>query len=582
MTLAQVGSAAESLSKRVADGLGLNDTLGDTAIFALQASLCSVGTLWLAMWLQLDSPYWAASTVLITAQATRPQSLLKAVNRVLGTMIGIVASLVIIALFPQHWWSFALALSGWIAFCTFVSCLFRALQSYAAALSGYTAVIVLTESFGDPNAAFATALSRGSTVVLGVTMYSLTALLLIPARSNDALRHAFEDMFAKVRTTAADVLRGRAGAQQCAALMARFPDFDQQIEEAATDGLWPPGAKDGMRRATLAMADMLVLSCDAAQGEPPGDASARARAADEIDETTGHHDVDLSVARLDRQSAALRGGAPGDRAVAASLAAMAQVRAGLALLRAGAIPSTLGHVRRTVHRDYVAAAYGALRAFVGMMAAFTFWIETRWSSGDSFVLIVGILCCLFASRPTPIATGLRFTIGTAITAGLALVLGFFVIPRLGSFLGLALALFPTMLVGTFGLKSKVMAPFCTPLNFFLVAMIGIQNQMQYDPAGFFNSTFAIFYGCCTGVVVFTLLPPFSDAVEAAILRWWLGVESGRTPPRAPRLREEWRLRLYDRLGMLIAKLPPGQRAAAFATTLPVAMRLQDATASRPA
>ena len=279
MTLAQVGSAAESLSKRVADGLGLNDTLGDTAIFALQASLCSVGTLWLAMWLQLDSPYWAASTVLITAQATRPQSLLKAVNRVLGTMIGIVASLVIIALFPQHWWSFALALSGWIAFCTFVSCLFRALQSYAAALSGYTAVIVLTESFGDPNAAFATALSRGSTVVLGVTMYSLTALLLIPARSNDALRDSFEDMFTRVRTVAADVLRGRAGAQQCAALMARFPDFDQQIEEAATDGLWPPGAKDGMRRATLAMADMLVLSCDAAQGEPPGDASARARAA---------------------------------------------------------------------------------------------------------------------------------------------------------------------------------------------------------------------------------------------------------------------------------------------------------------
>ena len=381
MTLADVGATAQGLSKRLSEALGLTDTLGDSLIFALQASLCSIGTLWLAMWLQLDSPYWAASTVLITAQATRPQSLLKAVNRVLGTMIGIVASLVIVALFPQHWWSFALALSGWLALCTFVSCLFRQLQSYAAALSGYTAVIVLTESFGDPNGAFAVALSRGSTVVLGVVAYSVTALLLIPARSSQDLRQSFEDMFAKVRGVAAGVLRGKAGAADCARLLARFPDFDQQIEEAATDGLWPPGTKDGMRRATLAMADILVLSYDAAKGDLSHDA--RARAAAELDETTGLHPVDASVARLDRESAALHAEAPERRAIAGSLAAMAQVRAGLALLRTGVAPARLGHVRRTVHRDYVVAAYAALRAFVGMMLAFAFWIETRWPSGDS-------------------------------------------------------------------------------------------------------------------------------------------------------------------------------------------------------
>ena len=575
MTLADVGSTAQGLSKRLSDALKLNDTLGNSLIFALQASLTSLAALWLAMWLQLDSPYWAASTVLITAQATRPQSLLKAVNRVLGTMIGIVASIVIVALFPQHWWSFALALSGWLALCTFVSCVFRALQSYAAALSGYTAIIVLTETFGDPNGAFATALSRGSTVVLGVVLYSLTALLLIPAQSSADLRDAFEDMFAKVRNVCAGVLRGQAGAADCAKLMARFPDFDQQIEEAATDGLWPPGAKEGMRRATLGMADMLVLSYGAAHGEIAGDAGAREKAADELDATTGLHPVDVSVARLDRE-AALHGEASDRRAVAASLAAMAQVRAGLALLRTGVIPETLGHVRRTVHRDYVAASYAALRAFLSMMGAFTFWIETRWSSGDSFVLIVGILCCLFATRPAPVTAGLRFTMGTAITTVLALLLGFFVIPRLGSFLGLALVLFPTMLIGSFGLKSKVLAPFCTPVNFFLVSMIGIQNQMQYDPPNFFNSTFAIFCGCCTGVVIFTLLPPPSDAVQAAILRWWIGVEAGRTPPRSAQRRKEWRLRLYDRVGTLIGKLPEEERAAAFEDTRPVAMRLQDA------
>ena len=70
-------------------------------------------------------------------------------------------------------------------------------------------MIVLTESFGDPSGAFAVALSRGSTVVLGVTLYSLMALLLIPARGSRDLRDSFEDMFAKVRGVAAAVLRAR-------------------------------------------------------------------------------------------------------------------------------------------------------------------------------------------------------------------------------------------------------------------------------------------------------------------------------------------------------------------------------------
>ena len=133
-----------------------------------------------------------------------------------------------------------------------------------------------------------------------------------------------------------------------------------------------------------------------------------------------------------------------------------------------------------------------------------------------------------------------------------------------------------MLIGSFGLKSKVLAPFCTPVNFFLVSMIGIQNQMQYDPPTFFNSTFAIFCGCCTGVVIFTLLPPPSDAVQAAILRWWIGLETVSKPPRSARRREEWRLRLYDRLGLLIAKLPEKEQATAFEDSRPAAMRLQAA------
>ena len=101
MTLAEVGSATTRLRERLESAVDLNDSLGAALLFALQASLCSLATLWIAMWLQLDSPYWAASTVLITAQATRFAEPVEGdQSHPLGTLIGLVASLVIVALFP--------------------------------------------------------------------------------------------------------------------------------------------------------------------------------------------------------------------------------------------------------------------------------------------------------------------------------------------------------------------------------------------------------------------------------------------------------------------------------------------------
>ena len=133
-TLGKVAHRAGDIGRSALAFLARNDSLGISVIFALQASLVSLAARWLAMYPQLDAPCWAASTVIIAAQASRSPGLPNAVNRLLGTAIGVCAGLVIVALFPQGWWSFSLAIAAWLAPCTFFSCLFRALQSYAAAL----------------------------------------------------------------------------------------------------------------------------------------------------------------------------------------------------------------------------------------------------------------------------------------------------------------------------------------------------------------------------------------------------------------------------------------------------------------
>ena len=546
---ARAASAATArLASRALAVLDLNDSLGDAVAFALQASLGSLAALWIAMDLQLDAPYWAASTVIITAQASRSQSLLKAVNRLLGTSIGACAGLVIVALFPQGWWSFGLAIAAWLALCTFLSCLFRALQSYAAALSGYTAVIVVTEQFGHPLDAFDTALSRGSAVFLGVTIYVTTALIFIPARSEGRLRRTFADMLEKVTAASRALRRGETGADGASALAARLMtgirDFDADIEDAATDGLWRRGTKPAIRRATLGLADALLLSW--ALGPEPSAREGGAR-------TPPAPDPSLSSA-LDR--------------------ALEQARAGLALLETGRRPAVLGRVRRTLHRDFVGASYAALRTFTGVMAAFTFWVETRWPTGASFVLFIGVLCTLFAARPAPIATSQNFTIGTTVTMIAALVLNFAVLPRLDGFGELALALFPFLFASAFSIKSKTLSPYTAAINFLLLPTVGVTNQMNYDPPGIFNSVFAIFASCCAAIVIFKLLPPLSDRQQAIVLERWMAAEARTAVPRGRRRKRERRVRFYDRFSTLLGKLPPAERAAEFERTAPLGLRLQ--------
>lgn len=75
--------------------------------------------------------------------------------------------------------------------------------------------------------------------------------------------------------------------------------------------------------------------------------------------------------------------------------------------------------------------------------------------------------------------------------------------------------------------------------------------------------------------MFQLMPPFSTRVEAAVLRWWIARDGRRAVPRDPRRREERRVRLYDRMGLLASKLGDEEGGAVFAADRPLASRLLD-------
>jgi len=77
----------------------------------LWASVCLA--LYVAFWLELDTPSWAETTVALVCQPHLRASLRKEWFRLIGTVIGAVAIVVLTACFSQERAAFFLALALW-------------------------------------------------------------------------------------------------------------------------------------------------------------------------------------------------------------------------------------------------------------------------------------------------------------------------------------------------------------------------------------------------------------------------------------------------------------------------------------
>src|SRR5258708_25223511 len=148
-------------------------SVGPPLLFGLRlwASVCLA--LYVAFWLELDNPFWAGTSAAIVCQPQLGASLRKGWFRMIGTSLGAVMSVVLVACFPHDRVLFLGGLALWGAVCAFVATLLRNFASYAAALAGYTVAIVAGDLLGatgggDANAAFLLAVARASEICIGL------------------------------------------------------------------------------------------------------------------------------------------------------------------------------------------------------------------------------------------------------------------------------------------------------------------------------------------------------------------------------------------------------------------------------
>lgn len=154
--------------------------------YAIKTALALTLAYLLPMALGWSQPQTAATTVMIIAAGgLLSESLQKGVARVLGTIVGAVIGLCLIALFPQDRMTYLLVVSVTVAIVIF---LYNAYQGDSTVFMLTSVVTLMVFNGGDAEGAFLYGMDRAFMTVFGVIIYSLVASCLWPVKAADNTR----------------------------------------------------------------------------------------------------------------------------------------------------------------------------------------------------------------------------------------------------------------------------------------------------------------------------------------------------------------------------------------------------------
>ncbi len=584
-TTAETWSLAEALR-----------TVSPPLLFSLRLWASVSLALYVAFCLQLDNPFWAGASAAIVCQPQLGASLRKGWFRILGTVVGSVVSVVLVACFAQDRILFLAGLTLWAAACSLVAVLLRNFASYAASLAGYTAAIIGSDLLGtvggvDANAAFLLAVTRASEICLGIACAGVVLAGTDLGGAPRRLAALFAELTSGIGSGLAGMLAvAREEPRETQAVQRDFlrrtialdPMIDQVLGESsqiryraqvlrrAVDGLFSAlagwyAAADHLAR--LPDSEALQAATVLYENVPQD-----IRVASERDTSTHwlnapsdlHRICEVAAGRfasLPTRSPSLRLLADN---VAKAFAGMADALNGLALLVGDlARPDPGCGTYRLRVPDWLPALVGAGRTFVTVGAAALFWIATGWPGGALAMTFAAIVELLLAPRADETyGAAMLFAVGAILDLILTAFVAFAVLPGIGTdgFAGLSLAIGACLLpIGALlrHARQPWQVGLLTAMTMGFVPILQPTNPEIYNPDTFYNVGVAIVAGMATAALSFRLVPPLSPAFRtrhllALTLRDVRRLAAGSPP-------NDWEGHCIGRLSTVPDEATPDQR-----------------------
>ncbi|SPJ34447.1 FUSC family protein [Kushneria phyllosphaerae] len=504
----------------------------NTLKFATKGLVAMTLSLYLAMEMQLDRPYWALISAVFLQ--IRPQSGLvieKGFCQIGGTVIGGGIGILIMALSMQMPAMALMLLMIWIFICATSSALTRNFNlTYGFAMGAATAILVVVLTIVNNNSSqgvFDIAVARVSEIVLGATCATLVSMLLWPNRvrniiyshANTVIDQTFK---ALVMHLDASVSMGDARAQIMSALEQALT-LNNDSSAVVYEGPHGPGRARAAyllsQRALSMMAEMQTYA-RLVREHPTLSSEAFEEALKDIRDTMervrsrqtySERKREINGLRQRIQKAELhRHGTPLARRMAQGLMmllgyASVMVEAHHAINDAE--NTRLKAPRLSRHRDYMPALTIGIRSSLLFAIGSIIYVATQWGSGVLMMVMPVIFGTMFASFPSPTVMLGKVMKGGAVGAVAALVFGNVLLAQAPhEYLMLIMVFGAPLFLGLMALNNR--AVLANGLGFCIIYTILTMpsNNMTFNISSFMDRTLAIALGLTILYTVFRVIP----------------------------------------------------------------------------
>lgn len=557
---------------------------GQAVIYAAKSFSAAMLAYYLALSIGLQRPSWAIITVYIVSQTSAGASLSRSVYRLVGTVVGAAATVIIVPTFVNQPILCSVMLALWIAGSLCLSLLERTPRGYAFLLAGYTASLIGFPAVSAPGTIFDLAVTRVEEIAIGILCAGLIHRFVLPVRIAGRFNSTLAQTLATARQRIADTLAGKPVAAETLRLALSL-QFLQGINHHLP---WDDGLSVPHRQARKAIHDrlarLLIVNGELydrlqRSGPPPDDLQALLAEAEAW--LTGPQaarsapSADGLLSRCERLIVRYAADAQTmDEALRLSLARhlaeairLLQESERLAKAvyrrRSPALPPDAGAAKGYVfHRDPLSALRTSFGAFVIILSGCLIWIGSAWPDGGTAVSILGVCCSLFASFDAPAAHLVKYLIGCVWGVLFSLLYSFVLLPQVNEFALLAAVLAPVYLLAG-SLQARPATTFMAMgITLTLPILCELGASYRGDFATAINTALALFIA--VGYAAFGMRLLQTVQAETAIRRLLTLCQRDIRRAACGRLAHNahrWTNLMIDRTALLLPRLPQSGPAA---------------------
>ncbi|MFM0339425.1 FUSC family protein [Paraburkholderia fungorum] len=427
-------------------------------IFSLKTFLAAMLALYIAFWFDLPRPYWALASVYIVSNPFVGATRSKALYRVIGTILGASASVLLVPPFAETPYLLSALISLWTGVFVYISISTRAARNYVFLLASYSLSVIALPSVANPLNIFDVAVARTEEITLGIACASIVGSVLFPSRLAPTLIERTDAWFRDAVVYAQESLAGRtagervSGSRQRMAVTVR--GFEFLLSQLAYDHASPyilargeelQGRMQLMLPITSALADTLAATLQrgvGTEGEFGELLGAIGRWMDEPLSDDPEREAALLRARIARLEPA-----PGELAtwrgalLSGSLWRLRQLvdlwvdcrtLRYIVVHETGSWRPRFRHWRIGVKHSFLdrgLALFSASSAAFVIFVSSCIWIASGWQDGAAAVSLGAIGCCFFASLDEPVAMMLNFLKSAAVGVAISAFYLFVVLPN---------------------------------------------------------------------------------------------------------------------------------------------------------